>query len=100
MADNNSGTSFDERKAHLEALAVQVYADILSDSRVDPSVRKSTADAVMKAIGKDAPVRNTGPGTVVFSFSGGLKTALQGMGQLQGLLERPAPDQETTEVEE
>ena len=74
----------------LEQLAISTYTDLMSDSRVDPSVRKSAADSVMKALGKDAPPKASGPNQVVFNFQGGLKTALTGMGQLQGLLTRQA----------
>ena len=90
----NAG-SFEASKETLEKLAIATWMDLMSDSLVDPSVRKSTADAVMKALGKDAPPKSNGPGQIVFNFQGGLKSALSGMGELQNLLARPAPDQAT-----
>lgn len=81
--------SFEASKETLEKLAIATYLDLMSDSLVDPSVRKTTADAVMKALGKDAPPKQTGGGQIVFNFQGGLKSALSGMGELQDLLARP-----------
>ena len=88
---DSKDSAFELMRSQLEQLAVAAYSDILSDSRVDPSVRKAAADSVMKALGKDAPPKlNPSSQQIVFNFQGGLKSALSGMGQLQGLLTRQA----------
>lgn len=87
-ASSGRVSAFEEMRPQLERLAVQTYIDLMTDSTVDPSVRKASADSVMKALGKDAPPKATG-NTIVMNFGSGLKTALSGVGQLQALLARP-----------
>lgn len=77
----------------LEDLAVAAWFGLLSGSRVDPKIRKEAADSVMRALGKDAPPKASGP-VIQFNFGTGLKTAIGGIGQLQSLMSR-APDQHT-----
>lgn len=84
-----SSLTLESSKAHLESLAISVYMDLMTDSTVDPKVRRDAAGDVLRALGKDAPPKATGP-QVVFNFGSGLRTALSGVGQLQELLARPA----------
>ena len=85
-----------EHGEELEEMAIAVWAEILSNSLIDPKVRRDVAADVMRARGKDAPLKYSGPGTVVFIFGNGIKTAVAGIGTVQDLLDRKAPDPETT----
>ena len=79
---------FKDLKPQLERLAVQTYIDLMTDGTVDPSVRKASADSVMKALGKAEPPKQAGGTQIVMNFGTGLKTALGGVNELQGLLTR------------
>lgn len=95
MTDETTN-GFEQLRPQLERLAVSVYIDLMSDSTIDPKVRKDAADSVMKALGKDAPVKANSPGQIIMNFQGGLKSALSGASKLAELASRSAPEQETT----
>jgi hypothetical protein len=95
--------SFEAMKSYLERLAISTYIDILTDSKVDPKVKKDAADKIMQAIGKASPPplpKGASPNnTLIFSFSDGIQSAVRGMGVLQKLVSKE-PQDETKEGEE
>ena len=73
----------DSMRNELEQMALSVYIDLMGNEKIDPTVRKSSADAVMKIIGKDAPPKQPNqPGqqqAVVLQFGSQLGDALKGI---------------------
>lgn len=90
--------AYEKKRQELEELTIAVYIELMSDSRVDPKVRKEAADSVREAL-SIVPRRETGktaPTNVFFNLGDGLSKAISGVDTVKSLLSRgrelPEPD--------
>lgn len=85
-SSNEKKFDLDTMRASLEQMAISAYIDLMTNDKVDPSIRKSSADSVMKALGKDAPPKGPDskapPVGLVLQFGSQLSDSLKGIALL------------------
>lgn len=81
---------YEQRREELEDLTIAVYIELMTDSSVDPKVRKEAADSVREAL-SIVPRKEIGkqsPTNVFFNLGDGLAKAIGGVDTVRSLLNR------------